>query len=185
MSAISSFRHCCHPTSEASIIVCAGNYLPITLMSHDHCIYLTGPLKWVFNNLMGLRSKNYQRSALLAFVKGIHRWLVVSLHNGTIMWKWCVHHLILRSSYLHNGISYTGKTIFLYWMKTVDVYYHIYSMWPSDAIHRPRSRSTLAQVMACCLTAPSHNLDQCSLIISKVQGHSYEGDFTRNISAIS
>ena len=42
------------------------------------------------------------------------------------------------------------------------------SLWPSDAIWRKRSGSTLAQVMDCCLTAPSHYLNQCWLIISKV-----------------
>ena len=42
-----------------------------------------------------------------------------------------------------------------------------------------RSRSMLAQVMACCLTAPSHYLNQCWLSISKVQWHSSEGSFTR------
>ena len=47
------------------------------------------------------------------------------------------------------------------------------SLWPSDAIWRQRSGSTLAQVMACCLTAPSHYLNQCWLIISEVQWHSY------------
>ena len=36
-----------------------------------------------------------------------------------------------------------------------------------------KSGSTLAQVMACCLTAPSHYLNQCWLIISEVQWHSY------------
>ena len=45
----------------------------------------------------------------------------------------------------------------------------INSLWPSDAIWRQRSGSTLAQVMACCLTAPSHYLNQCWLIISEVQ----------------
>ena len=35
------------------------------------------------------------------------------------------------------------------------------SLWPSDTIWRQRSGSTLAQVMACCLTAPSHYLNQC------------------------
>ena len=35
------------------------------------------------------------------------------------------------------------------------------SLRPSDAIWRHRSGSTLAQVMACCLTAPSHYLNQC------------------------
>ena len=47
------------------------------------------------------------------------------------------------------------------------------SLWPSDIIRRQRSVSTLAQVMACCLTAPSHYLNQCWLIISEVQWHSY------------
>ena len=41
-------------------------------------------------------------------------------------------------------------------------------LWPSDTIWRHRSGSTLAQVMACCLTAPSHYLNQYWLIISKV-----------------
>ena len=31
------------------------------------------------------------------------------------------------------------------------------SLWPSDAIWRQRSGSTLARVMACCLKAPSHS----------------------------
>ena len=35
------------------------------------------------------------------------------------------------------------------------------SLKPSDAIWRHKSGSTLAQVMACCLTAPSHYLNQC------------------------
>ena len=48
-----------------------------------------------------------------------------------------------------------------------------------------RSMSTLAQVMACCLTAPSHSLIQCWLIISKVQWHSSKGNFTAGISAIN
>ena len=43
------------------------------------------------------------------------------------------------------------------------------SLWPSDTIWRQRSGSTLAQVMACCLTAPSHYLNQCWLIISEIQ----------------
>ena len=41
-----------------------------------------------------------------------------------------------------------------------------------DAIWGHTSRSTLAQVMACCLMASSHYLNQCWLI-SKVQQHSF------------
>ena len=47
------------------------------------------------------------------------------------------------------------------------------SLRPSDTIWRHRSGSTLAQVMACCLTAPSHYLNQYWLIISEVLWDSY------------
>ena len=48
-----------------------------------------------------------------------------------------------------------------------------------------RSGSPLAQVMACCLTAPSHYLNQCWLIISKVEWYSSKGKFTRDTLAIN
>ena len=39
-----------------------------------------------------------------------------------------------------------------------------------EAIWRDRYETTLAQVMACCLTAPSHYLNQCWLIIKDHEG---------------
>ena len=51
----------------------------------------------------------------------------------------------------------------------------INSLWPSDAIRGQGTEPTLAQVMACCLTAPSHYLNQCWLVISKVLWYSSEG----------
>ena len=42
------------------------------------------------------------------------------------------------------------------------------SLWPSDAIWRPRSGSTLAQVKVCCLTAPNRYMNQRWLIVSEV-----------------
>ena len=59
------------------------------------------------------------------------------------------------------------------------------SLWPGDAIRRHRSGSTLAQVMACCLTAPSHYLNQCWLSISSVQWLSSKDNLTRDTSAIN
>ena len=53
------------------------------------------------------------------------------------------------------------------------------SLWPNDAIWRQRSGSTLAQVIACCLTAPSHYPNQCWLIIREFQWNSPEGNFMR------
>ena len=59
------------------------------------------------------------------------------------------------------------------------------SLRPSDSIWRHRPESTLAQVMACCVTTPSHYLNQCWLIFSKVQWCSAEGNFTRDTSVIN
>ena len=53
------------------------------------------------------------------------------------------------------------------------------SLWPSDAIWGHLSGSTLAQVMACCLTAPSHYLNQCWLIFSQVPWYPLEGNCTK------
>ena len=56
------------------------------------------------------------------------------------------------------------------------------SLWPSDAIWRQKTGSTLARVMVCCLAEPSHYLNQCWLITSKVQWHSCEGNVARDTS---
>ena len=58
-------------------------------------------------------------------------------------------------------------------------------LWPSDVIWRDRRRSTFAQVMVCCLTAPSHYLNQCWCIINQDQWHSSEGNFARDTTAIN
>ena len=47
---------------------------------------------------------------------------------------------------------------------------NINSMWPCDITWWHRSGSTLAQVMACCLMATSHYLNQCWLIINEFCG---------------
>ena len=67
----------------------------------------------------------------------------------------------------------------------VNAYSFLNSLWPSDAIWRQRSWSTLAQVMACCLTAPSHYLNQCWLIISEVQRHSPDRNLMRYVPTIN
>ena len=50
----------------------------------------------------------------------------------------------------------------------------VFSLGPSDTKWSHRSEWILAHVMACCLTTPSHYMDQCWLIITQVQCHSSE-----------
>ena len=61
----------------------------------------------------------------------------------------------------------------------------LWRRWLIDAIWRHRSGSTLAQVMACCLRAPSSYLNQCWLIPNMVQWQSPKSYFTINTSAIN
>ena len=58
-------------------------------------------------------------------------------------------------------------------------------LWPSDAICRHRSGSTLNQVMAFCLVAPSHYLNQCWHINNKIQWYPSQVNFTKNTLAIN
>ena len=51
------------------------------------------------------------------------------------------------------------------------------SLGPSEVIHRDRSGSTLAQVMACFLAAPSHYLNQLWLIVKGDAWHSAESNW--------
>ena len=58
------------------------------------------------------------------------------------------------------------------------------SFWPTDTTWQHRIESILAQVMACCLTAPSHFLNQCWVLISEILWHPPEGDFVVNTQTI-
>ena len=86
--------------------------------------------------------RKHQSSASLAFVRGIHRWWVNSSHKGPAM----------RKMFPFDDIIMI--TEHLQWVN---------SLWPSDALRWHKFGSALAQVMACCLMAPRHNLNQCWL----------------------
>ena len=74
------------------------------------------------------------------------------------------------------------RNIFL-WRTLVPVLFNKlqgFALWPSDAIWRHRSWSTLAWAMACCLTAPSHYLNQCWLIVGTNQWRLSKINFARD-----
>ena len=72
-----------------------------------------------------------------------------------------------------------------YWLISTNPRQTIFnSLWPSDTIRWQGTESTLAQVMACCLMAPSHYLNQCWLIM-KGSATITRGQFTRDNLAIN
>ena len=109
----------------------------------------------------------HESPASLAFVWGIHRWPVNSPHKWPVTRKMFPFDDVFMSSRWHGE----------YWV----------NCGPSDAIWRQRSESTMVhidQVMAWCLTAPSHYLQQCWLIITEVLWSSPEGNFTGKVQGI-
>ena len=69
--------------------------------------------------------------------------------------------------------------MFLWCGKASRIFLHIVpdkefnSLWPSDVIWQHKCRSTLAQVMAWCLTVPSHYLNQSWFVIKFALWHAY------------
>ena len=99
--------------------------------------------------------------------------------------NWCLFIIIYTSvkwNFICNlNIFYQGNT-FEIGCKILAILFRpqcLNSLW-CDVIWWQRSWSTLTQVMAWCLSAPSHYLNQCWLIINDVFWHSTENNFTGN-----
>ena len=109
-------------------------------------------------------------SSDISLIKSLIYFLI---HHSACFWRPCWWHgwavVLTFMSILEENSPYPYHKV-------------INSLGPSNAIWWHRSGSTWAQVMACCLMAPSHYLNQCWLIISKVQLHSSEGTFIPGIS---
>ena len=135
---------------------------------------------------LGADQRKHQSSASLAFVPGIHRWPVNSLHKWPVTRKMFpfddVVMVIWVSMVVADGLVFIWRqdktTTCNHHMLTCTIHHQINSLWPSDTIWWHRSGSTLDQVMAWCLMAPSHYLNQCWLIISQVLWHSPKTNFT-------
>ena len=112
-----------------------------------------------------------------------------SFYLGTLV---CVKWLSLKDL-LKYLMSKTWSSVYLQmeqcWQLSLACFLHIPmvidSLWPSDVTWRHRFGSTLAEVMAWCLTAPSHYMNKCWLIISKVLCQSSNGIIIRKSEDIN
>ena len=71
------------------------------------------------------------------------------------------------------------------WVYLIQIHKMLNSLWHRDDIRGWRSWSTQVQVMACCLTAPSHYLNQCWLTISEVLWHPFHSNYYSNTKDIN
>ena len=123
---------------------------------------------------------------ILIVIKILGDWLMLQFHT----WLYCCSKSVIdfiKFWPLLGGIWFVKNKIWYFthrFFMCQQIQCEGNSLWPSDIIWRHKSGSTLAHVMACCLTAPSHYLNQCRLTISKVQWHPSESNFIRDTSAI-
>ena len=159
---------------------------------------LSKPLRWLnvsWNTLQGVAKSQYVTSAL-KWMRGLKLcapdmyWLCWRKNMKCIFWFSIIsdnagtvsnHPFILHMQCY--GCWWSGDTckgtflLSFEILSGLDTLLGINSLGPSDAMCRQKTGSTLAQVMACCLTTPSHCLNQCWHITNKLQWHSSQGKF--------
>ena len=89
--------------------------------------------------------------------KSVLYWLYIDSSVWSEGWSimYGNHKRSLLSTWYHDSLVIIPYVYIYHVCKPIQ--YHFNSFWPCDIIWRHRSMSTLAQVMACCLTAPSHS----------------------------
>ena len=113
-------------------LVCSGDKTILQLFYFHNRISFSG--KHYSNGIMGVMAsqitslkivysnadqRKHQSSASLAFVRGIHWWLVNSPHKGPVTWKmFPFDHIILRL-HLNQGPSYNNGTVNANWQSDI------------------------------------------------------------------
>ena len=116
-------------------------------------------------------------------------WLAVQGDSRTLQGRWDTPMHPSRWHRNHWDIPGSRKgtnsltTWCIFWLHYWLIDSHVINSFYKSSYGIMRTVSTLVQVMACCLTAPSPYLNQCWLTISKVQWHSPEDNFARDTSA--
>ena len=81
-------------------------------------------------------------------------WFNIKMPSYQYRKSHCGDKTVVRSSYLHNGISYTGMMTSLYWIEALVVIGWILRDLTGD-------EWTLVEIMVRCLQKPNHYLSQC------------------------
>ena len=147
----------CHLQNGLNVIIQQGQFIQVE--------QILSVVAVILNLYLKLLSGEYQRNSFMRSQHWFMQWLG-AIRKQTITWA------NFEPDLCHIMVS-LGHNKLTHW-------FMINSLWPSDVIWRHGSRSTLAQVMASCLTAPSHYLNQSWLIIREVLWHSPDTNFTEN-----
>ena len=137
----------------------------------------------------GADQRKHQSSASLAFVRGIHRSPVKSPHKWPVTRKMFPFDNVIMEeldqhwlrcwliALWHQAIKWTSECWLNHrhqpgghwWSRKTSCVVSFWNLLGASTILLSRGLSTLAQVMACCLTAPSHYLNQNFIAIELLQ----------------
>ena len=110
-------------------------------------------LRIVYSSIYsGVDKRKYQSSVLLAFVRGIQRWLVNSRH------KWPITRKMLPFDDVIMHVSCGCFSLVMPISKLI-IHYNVTLEWKPQNL--TNGQSTLVQVMAWCCQATTHYLNQC------------------------
>ena len=157
-----------------SICVCHYSNIIMSAIASQ----ITSVLIVCSTNCSAADQRKHGSSASLAFVRQNHRWPVDSPHKRPATGK--NFHLMTSSCkcipITSDGIAMGDYLLCETWAQFAygAILYHR----NMNVIWRHRSSMTLVRVMACCLTAIAHYLNQCCLINETIQ--SYWCIFVRN-----
>ena len=74
----------------------------------------------IFKLIWGTKGWNNSRAVALK-MNGTGPWFNIKMPSYQYRKSHCGDKTVVRSSYLHSGISYTGKTTSLYWIRALDL----------------------------------------------------------------
>ena len=115
----------------------------------------------------GADQGKHQSSTSLAFVRGIHRWPVNSLHKRPVTRKMFPFDDVIMCHMVLLGRRHLSEWPMRYWQT-----WHCFnSLTPSDAYMFQQSMSLLLRWYFVACLAPSHHQHQCRLIVNRTIGH--------------
>ena len=128
---------------------------------------------WLYDNFLFSVNSMWQSWCLCLITSNGYETLLIWVHI------WTLHPYVTSKYITLCCFKLIQMHDFGYQRGNSHLAHYTHLLWPGDAIWRHGTRSTLAQVMACCLTAPSHHLNQCWLIIGVVPRHPSQGIILR------
>ena len=116
---------CCNHLAAHRIICCQLSHIPARAQSYYWDMMLSKEFKPIgvqfsLKAVLPLAERLATGDSITVVRQGPGGWFNIKMSSYQYRKSHCGDKTILRPSYLHNGISYTGKMTSLYWIRALD-----------------------------------------------------------------